>query len=148
MKNISFNLASKRKFLNTLVGLAFLFFLVINLIGVIIFLSSSFWNYPGGYAFWNLHKIEHHNNQKIHIDVASAMTGISRFWELRSDWTYSKEENLANFSKFNYLLTQNPLNHTQFEEVYKEDGFEKLNYRNFPHIFDISPKIYILKNKS
>jgi alpha-1,6-mannosyltransferase len=63
--------------------------------GVMLYVSS--WNYPGGYALTQLHAI--HPRQQlpnstahdlgpvhVHMDVASCMTGISRFLETNPDW--------------------------------------------------------------
>eukprot|EP00013_Stygamoeba_regulata_P000061 CAMPEP_0177631666 /NCGR_PEP_ID=MMETSP0447-20121125/1871_1 /TAXON_ID=0 /ORGANISM="Stygamoeba regulata, Strain BSH-02190019" /LENGTH=129 /DNA_ID=CAMNT_0019133165 /DNA_START=881 /DNA_END=1267 /DNA_ORIENTATION=- len=65
-------------------------------------------NYPGGVAFARLHAA----NQdlpvaKVHIDVHSAMTGVSRFGELNPGWQYSKDEDTTDFSGFDFLLSRN-----------------------------------------
>jgi alpha-1,6-mannosyltransferase len=75
-------------------------------------LAVSSRNYPGGYAFAALHRLEAaRTNLRVHIDVEAAMTGVSRFGELRPDWTYSKEEDLRpdeiTSGRFTHLLTAN-----------------------------------------
>lgn len=73
------------------------------------FLYVSVHNYPGGEAFRILHSVVPAGSQvSVHIGVDSAMTGVSRFGELRPDWIYSKTEELQPGSPammhFQYLL--------------------------------------------
>lgn len=127
--------------------MGFILLLGLNCVGTFVFLNTSVWNYPGGHAFWKLHQ-QTQEKAFVHIDVASAMTGVSRFWELKENWVYSKEENLTNFDQFDFLLSETPQNHSQqFEVIWEENGFDKLNLKKFPSIFEISPKIYVLKKK-
>ncbi len=60
-------------------------------------LVASHHNYPGGHALHQLHSLgqqpgdaQLHQNVSVHIGALAAMTGVSRFGELRQDWTYSK----------------------------------------------------------
>jgi hypothetical protein len=104
----------------------------------VLYVSSH--NYPGGYAMQKLHKL---NGGSVHIDVAAAMSGVSRFTELSSaDWTYSKEENLTDFSRFDYLLTEKP-NIDGFEVVDKELGYDGIALQ--PPFLKLAPKIFIMK---
>ncbi|PVV05199.1 hypothetical protein BB560_000292 [Smittium megazygosporum] len=145
----------------------------------LLFSFISAFNYPGAYALKSLHEIESQTlNASVHIDTYSAMTGVSRFGERRSDWEYSKTENLGldEFSTYTYLLTNNPQAHTnQFQkiaEVYGYDSISKegiystlrslkkphmISYQKF--IFDsesntffnfikLGPKIWLLKNRN
>lgn len=74
----------KKLFQLLILGILFLSF-----IGSLGFLYISSLNYPGGFAFHELHVIEKENpNVHVHIDVYSAMTGVSRFGQLRNDWKY------------------------------------------------------------
>ncbi|XP_070558705.1 dol-P-Man:Man(7)GlcNAc(2)-PP-Dol alpha-1,6-mannosyltransferase-like [Ptychodera flava] len=60
------------------------------------FLYISSINYPGGDALWRLHQTipETSGPVHVHIDVASAQTGISRFMQVNPDWIYNKTEDL------------------------------------------------------
>ncbi|CAJ0897142.1 4900_t:CDS:2, partial [Entrophospora sp. SA101] len=73
------------------------------------------YNYPGGVALQNLHIIENDFlDARIHIDVDSAMTGVSRFGELRNDWHYSKDESHSSpedYKSYTHLLTSKPKFH-------------------------------------
>ncbi|EMG45928.1 putative Dolichyl phosphate-D-mannose protein [Candida maltosa Xu316] len=87
-------------FLNKLLVL-----IIVCLIGVSSVLSLSMgyissFNYPGGDAleFTNAYIVQHYNNNtpvRIHMDVASCMTGITQFGELQNELiTYDKTESI------------------------------------------------------
>lgn len=110
---------------------------------------ASSWNYPGGYALKALHQYHDEHMQaiskepiKVHIDTASAMTGVSRFGEKDSAmWSYSKKEDLNDFSNFTYLLAERP-EVTNFTVVRRVHGFDGVS--TWPLSIKISPKIYVL----
>jgi len=53
-------------------------------------------NYPGGEALTKLHAIvDSSQTVKVHMDVASCQTGISRFIESNPAWIYDKSENIT-----------------------------------------------------
>jgi len=114
------------------------------------FLYVSSLNYPGGYGFYYLHSIVHENDVSVHIDVTSAMTGVSRFGEVNPHWKYSKEENmtLSQLLKFDYLLTANQTvaNNPNFQILGYIQGFSHIEKR-FPPRVVLEPSIYILHNR-
>ncbi|KAL6072119.1 dolichyl-P-Man:Man(7)GlcNAc(2)-PP-dolichol alpha-1,6-mannosyltransferase [Balamuthia mandrillaris] len=103
--------------------LAVLLLVVSFLLSMFLLFISSF-NYPGGYAFLSLHKNEEFLAQPahVHIDVYSAMTGVSRFGELYTSrgWSYSKEENPSDYSQFTHLLVEAAANRNATAQKYPE----------------------------
>ncbi|CAG8518960.1 9315_t:CDS:2 [Ambispora leptoticha] len=97
---------------------------------------ASSCNYPGGYALRRIHVIERNVPQvKLHLDVYTAMTGASRFGQLRDDWTYSKNESHSDPSDYiiySHLLTSDPQTHEKnFESLEVIDGYSRAKVRNF-----------------
>ncbi|KAG5670491.1 hypothetical protein PVAND_000753 [Polypedilum vanderplanki] len=85
--------------------------LIGNFILTVFLLTVSKNNYPGGVAISRLHRIASNEmNVTIHIDNLTAQTGVTRFTEIYSNWTYRKDENLkagdAELHNFNYLLVE------------------------------------------
>uniref|UniRef100_A0A6B2L312 Mannosyltransferase n=1 Tax=Arcella intermedia TaxID=1963864 RepID=A0A6B2L312_9EUKA len=115
------------------------------------FLYVSSLNYPGGQAFYYLHRIVKDDNVHVHIDVPAAMTGVSRFGELNPKWRYSKEENLFiqgennPFLQFTHLLTANSTiaSNPNFKILHTIEGYSGLSLK--PPKILLSPQTYILQ---
>jgi len=112
--SISTSTSSSTSFM--LKGIVLIFFILLPIFLCIfileIFGDAARWNYPGGNAFKDTHKMfENYKNLKIHIDGAAAENGVSRFGELyrsslstsslstnnhhhKNNWIYSKNESL------------------------------------------------------
>jgi alpha-1,6-mannosyltransferase len=106
--------------------------MVVTLLGSMTFLSVSTWNYPGGMALSTL--IRHVGAVpitkteellvKVHVDVASAMSGVSLFGQReavvngmrrgrKEHWTFDKggyeeEHTRQDLSQFTHLLSEQP----------------------------------------
>ena len=73
-----------------------------------VFFNASYRNYPGGESMRWLHLNE--SPGSVHIDVPSAMTGVSRVLKKQGQngWKYSKTMawvNTRNYYNFDYLIT-------------------------------------------
>ncbi|XP_055905771.1 probable Dol-P-Man:Man(7)GlcNAc(2)-PP-Dol alpha-1,6-mannosyltransferase isoform X2 [Eupeodes corollae] len=138
--------------------------IILNVILTLFLLVVSSTNYPGGVALSRLHRIEAGaSNVSIHISNLAAQSGVSRFMEIRSDWSYDKRENLTfiesdliNYthllveakSKFSYDLTYLQENYETIEFV---DCFSSIGiqYNSFlPVKVKTKPCIGIMKRKA
>ena len=84
--------------------------LAVSAAGSAVMLRASALNYPGGYAFEQLHAAGLPPGS-VHVGNLAATTGVSRFGERRGEgWSYSKEEGLAPDELaargFDYLVTE------------------------------------------
>mmetsp|Transcript_40025 Transcript_40025/g.100836 ORF Transcript_40025/g.100836 Transcript_40025/m.100836 type:complete len:476 (-) Transcript_40025:29-1456(-) len=118
---------SKRFFVAVIIGVCALLASVV-VSSAFLYVSSS--NYPGGRALQHLHDTQ--SPGSVHIDVAAAQTGISRFLQLDDEaWSYSKAENLSaeQLAHFDYLVTaRSSLDSlaSSHELVHSELGFDRL----------------------
>ena len=120
-------------------------------------LGAARLNYPGGEALERLHghrdalrlSARQRGGVKVHVGVAAAMTGVSRFLQRPSPWSYSKDESLASpedFQRFTYLLTaaeDAPV--AGFESFLVAHGFSRVQL--WPPALLTEPKVRVLKRK-
>ncbi|KAJ2637352.1 hypothetical protein GGF40_002411 [Coemansia sp. RSA 1286] len=119
-------------------------------------------NYPGGNALSRLHAIESAPNVSVHIDTYAAMTGVTRFGQIRDDWVYDKTEGLEpglQFANYTYLLTADPKSHADngFAVVEAQEGysgidvvapaFASLRALQLPVTIRTSPLVWIMRNE-
>lgn len=113
-----------------------LIFLTFNALATAFQVQISSYNYPGGQALLELHKLEQDRGTPVfvHIDSYAAMNGITRFLELRPDWKYSKYEgyqSVQDFYKAGYthLLTSEPQIQPEqiWSSVYTQEGYGGLH---------------------
>ncbi|RHY61827.1 hypothetical protein DYB28_002304 [Aphanomyces astaci] len=107
-------------------------------------------------AFHRLHELGasfEHTPKTVHLDVASAMTGVSRFGEQYPAWTYDyqylylKTEGLNDFATVDYVLTADPWHPSkqEFEVVDTVDAFDRVDAGRLAIVQ--KPQIYILQRK-
>ena len=124
---------------------------------------ASSMNYPGGYAFKDLHKggiNEQGKNIAVHIGNLAAISGVTRFGEEYENWTYSKEENIDASQLrelgFDYVLSESNQALRGYKLLKQIHGFdhieiprdlqgikEALLARGVPVLFRTSPQLYM-----
>ncbi|XP_027058074.1 dol-P-Man:Man(7)GlcNAc(2)-PP-Dol alpha-1,6-mannosyltransferase-like isoform X2 [Pocillopora damicornis] len=81
-------------------------------LATVLALYLSHFNYSGGVALQKLHTLLENYPEPchVHISVAAAQTGVSRFGEINPSWRYSKTEGLEKGSPdmlvFSHLITE------------------------------------------
>jgi alpha-1,6-mannosyltransferase len=144
--------------------------IIFSLVGSLLFVAVSCWNYPGGDALIRLSQyiqgLSLSDNTRIHvyIDVASAMSGVSLFGQRAAqlstpevEWVfhksgYEQEHALGKnaFDKFTYLLSETPDVSPKFRVVDTIQGNPSLNVRDstiftLDRLISTTDAIYILE---
>lgn len=142
--------------------------LALTMAGSLAFLAVSKWNYPGGEALLRLS--EHVQNQAksvklihaqlhVHIDVASAMSGVSLFTQRAAQsvsrsvqWSFDKggyeTENalVEDYGRFTHILCETTMDIPNFVVVDIIPGSPRLDIKRLR--IDTSPSILILEKDS
>ncbi|KAM3369052.1 hypothetical protein ACQJBY_017124 [Aegilops geniculata] len=154
MLNVSASLAASRlynnrkksgwNFLHVLMLGAFLVSLGYSAVSFM----ASYSNYPGGHALKALHVADSSMKEKmVHIDVLTAMSGVSRFCEYEYPWRYSKEEDISieeyQNRNFTYLLNEHRYV-SGYKCLFGVDGFSRARIQpRFPPLSLVKvPKVF------
>lgn len=116
----------------------------------VLFAAASARNYPGGEALAILHESVSPGPEgaTVHIDVAAAQSGITRFSESTNPrWHYSKEEGNIDLARFTHLVCENSTV-AGFQQIAFTEGFDGIDFslsaiRNL--FIRTSPKIFVHK---
>ncbi|CAI9551341.1 unnamed protein product [Staurois parvus] len=111
-------------------------------------LYVSHFNYPGGVAMDVLHKrVNPSTDVSVHIDVATAQTGVSRFLQFHSHWRYDKSEDVTwtdeAMKLHSHIIMEFDASHlSQYKNHYKVlshiSGFDGFGFH-----FDTYPPIHL-----
>ena len=158
-KRLLENATKKSGIFRKLLALTAILHLFANAIFSIFMLYISSHNYPGGEAMMKLHQIEPFDKPlNVHIDVYAAQTGVSRFLQMNSNWTYNKTEDLSNenLKTFTHLIMESKNEETleflkkSHEIIAEIEAFKglKVNWKLFPPVkCNFVPAVTILRKK-
>lgn len=93
---------------------------------------------------------------RVHLDIPACETGVTRFLQQPSGWTYSKDESLttdanvtdpSKFGDFHYLVSASRDFHTaHFEVMDTVDGFDRVDWRHAT--VATSPKLFVWRRRT
>ncbi|XP_052282957.1 dol-P-Man:Man(7)GlcNAc(2)-PP-Dol alpha-1,6-mannosyltransferase-like [Dreissena polymorpha] len=150
-------ISKSKSYLQALLALLAVLHIAGNITTTSVFMYTSHSNYPGGVALARLHELEPSaSDVHVHIDVAAAQSGITRFGQLHDHWIYNKTEDLtpggSEMQSFTHLIIGEPdhlefyqKTHTILDEIL---GFERLQMKTDAvpfFFFQHKAKMWILK---
>ena len=98
---------------------------------VLVFGPAAVENYPGGVALRRIQALycDDPTPRTLHIDVAAATTGASRFGQEFQHWVYDKREDPVDYSKYDLRIAP---------AVPRDDVDSESRRRYFDHLADVS----------
>lgn len=152
-----------KNLLQYLFSLAVVGHLMLNIIFTMLLLSISATNYPGGTAISQFHRLAKNESQvNVHISNLAAQTGVSRFTQINTNWTYSKKEHLqpgcAELYTFSHLIAEAKSKYSlelkpymlTHDILFTVEAFSQItfNYFHLPPVkIKTKPVLFILKRK-
>ncbi|XP_023027637.2 alg12 alpha-1,6-mannosyltransferase [Leptinotarsa decemlineata] len=138
--------------------------LALNAMFTLFLLSISSTNYPGGTAISHLHRLaKAETGVRVHISNLAAQTGVSRFTQINSNWTYCKKENLHpgdyELYRYTHLITEAKSKFSNALKPYSSthdiidtvEAFHQIsfNYLTIPPVkIKTKPVLFILRRRS
>lgn len=141
--------------------------IALSMIGSLVFVEVSKWNYPGGEALQRLGDHIHLQQRTlnvskasvvVYIDVATAMSGVSLFGQRAAQyqipavsWTFVKagyeneHSTLEDVDVLTHVLSESPERWVDFLVVEKVLGAPRLDLKNFQ--VETKPEIFVLERR-
>jgi alpha-1,6-mannosyltransferase len=144
---------------NRLAYVIALLFLILSFASSCVFLAVSSWNYPGGQALDYLaeHLAKHSQqslissgtNAKIHVDVASAMSGVSLFGQRAAQERVLNVQLVFDKAGYEDEHVTNNVDWAQFTHILTENGDFSLTNKNIVVVASIqgNPRLDLRKGR-